>query len=393
MDSVFALSAAGMVSTYTGVVDFLEDGNQAVFDSIFGTTPTPIKLEAAKKGVPVEDTHTLQTDLRSFVSLCELFILCSIVTRRYVGTSDFDRTAIITDVEDALSKLKLEFRVRGQMQFITPDELYREYQNYIPLLPDDTQDWSFHLVVLFLNALPVSLKKLVVSRGYKLPRLSDLCTAASQQHELEVLREATVAAQLVYEEEKQRIETMVSSISSRRHPRHNSHFLSPGHAPPVPASLLHYGSGSIAEQTIVSHQPGGNQKPVVTKADGLQYPKNPENGYVSRYPTTFRGCLGCGQLGHLFKDCSKSRDQEVRADYWQELWCHIPATRKKPATTRDDRTSRSNTDAPVMHVATQQSPPGSLGRGQGVNTPSWMSKKQSSSPPKHNNVAPENNNP
>ena len=159
MDSVFALSAAGMVSTYTGVVDFLEDGNQAVFDSIFGTTPTPIKLEAAKKGVPVEDTHTLQTNLRSFVSLCELFILCSIVTRRYVGTSDFDRTAIITDVEDALSKLKLEFRVRGQMQFITPDELYREYQNYIPLLPEDAQDWSFHLVVLFLNAFPVTLKR------------------------------------------------------------------------------------------------------------------------------------------------------------------------------------------------------------------------------------------
>ena len=105
-------------------------------------------------------------------------------------------------MKEELSQLKLEFRVRGQIQSITLDELYREYQNYIPLLPEDAQDWSFHLVVLFLNALPVTLKKLVVSRGYKLPRLSDLCTAASQHHELEVLREATVAAQLVYEEEK-----------------------------------------------------------------------------------------------------------------------------------------------------------------------------------------------
>ena len=172
--------------------------------------------------------------------------------------------------------------------------------------------------MLFLNALPVTLKKLVVSRGCNLPRLSDLCTAVSQQHELEVLRKATVTAQLLYEKEKQRIETMVSSISSRRHPRHNSHFLSPSHSPPVPASLLHYGSGSIAEQTIVSYQPGGNQKPVVTKADGHQYSKNPDNRYISRYPTTFRGCLGCGQLGYLFKDCSQNKDHEVRADYWQE---------------------------------------------------------------------------
>ena len=109
MDRVFSSSVAGVINTYTDAVDFLEDGNQAVFVSIFGTTPTPITVEVAKKGVPFEDTNTLQTKLRSFVSLCELFIFCSIVTRRYVGTSNFDRTAIITDVEDALSQLKLEF--------------------------------------------------------------------------------------------------------------------------------------------------------------------------------------------------------------------------------------------------------------------------------------------
>ena len=115
----------------------------------------------------------------------------------------------------------------GQIQSITSDELYLEYQNYTPLLPDDAQDWYFHLVVLFLNALPVSLKILVVFRGYKFPRLSNLCIAASQHHELEVLRETTVTAQLVYEEQQQRIDTMVSSHSSRRHPRHNSNFVSP----------------------------------------------------------------------------------------------------------------------------------------------------------------------
>ena len=43
-------------------------------------------------------------------------------------------------MEDALSQLELGFRVRGQIQSITPDELYREYENYIPLLLDDAQE-------------------------------------------------------------------------------------------------------------------------------------------------------------------------------------------------------------------------------------------------------------
>ena len=69
---------------------------------------------------------------------------------------------------------------------------------------------------------------------------------------------------------------------------------------------------------ILSNQPGGNLKPVATKADRQQYPKNPDNGYVSRHPKTFRGCLGCGQLGHLFKACLQNKNLEVRANYWKE---------------------------------------------------------------------------
>ena len=145
--------------------------------------------------------------------------------------------------------------------------LYLEYQHYIPLLPDDAHDWSFHLIVLFLNAFPVDLKYIVVSRGYKLLRLSDLTIVASQQHGLEVLREPAVTSTLVYDEERQRIETMVSSRFPCRHSRHNLNFISPHHSPPVNASLLYYGPGSIAEQTIVSYQPGGNPNP-----DGHQYP-------------------------------------------------------------------------------------------------------------------------
>ena len=68
-------SAAGVVSTYTGAFEFLENGNQAIFASIFGTTPTPIIIEAAKKEVPVENIYTLWDKIRSFVSLVNYLFL------------------------------------------------------------------------------------------------------------------------------------------------------------------------------------------------------------------------------------------------------------------------------------------------------------------------------
>ena len=225
------------------------------------------------------------------------------------------------------------------------------------------RNWSFHLVVLFFNALRVSLKSLL-SLGLQVASLEWLEHRCESTPWVRGVAGSNCdnTARLRWEEATYR-DDGIFSLSPRRQPRHNSHFLSPRHSLPVPASLLHYGSGSIAEQMIVSYQPGGNLKPVVTKADGYQYPKKTDNGYVSRHLTTFRGCLGCGQLGYLFKDCLQNKNLEVRANYWQELWCQIPASRKNNTTMRDDWMSRSNNNnASVMHVAPQQSTSGPLGR-------------------------------
>ena len=50
MDQVFATSSASVISTYTSAFNFLEDGNQAVFASIFGVNPTPLLLKENKEG-------------------------------------------------------------------------------------------------------------------------------------------------------------------------------------------------------------------------------------------------------------------------------------------------------------------------------------------------------
>ena len=121
--------------------------------------------------------------------MSNLLIFCYIVNRRYVGSTDFDETQIIADVETELSRLKLETRFRGQLQSISSDELYHQYQDLVPLLPNDTHEWLFHLLVLFLNALPSVLKEMVISQEYKLPYFSGLNTAVFQQQALDILRE------------------------------------------------------------------------------------------------------------------------------------------------------------------------------------------------------------
>lgn len=100
-----------------------------------------------------------------------------------------------------LTHLRLKYRFKGQVQTLTPDDLYRRYQDFVPLLLEDANEWYLHIAVLFLNALPVTLKELVVSQRYKLRQFSLLSTKILQQHKLEVLREKMVTAQQSFEEE------------------------------------------------------------------------------------------------------------------------------------------------------------------------------------------------
>ena len=94
----------------------------------------------------------------------------------------------------------------------------------------------------------------------------------------------TVATKRLFDKEQERGKAMVASLSpffshsSARHkftPRNTNLKI-------VDASAYHYELGnSMAEKIITSHQPRDNTKPLVLK-NGVQYPKNPENSYVSR---------------------------------------------------------------------------------------------------------------
>ena len=125
-------------------------------------------------------------------------------------------------------------------------------------------------------------------------------------------------------------------------------------------------SGSSAEQTIVAYsnpEAKVKERPLVVKKDGHSYPSNPTNGYVSRWRDGCFGCLGCGSDNHRFASCSKKNDLDSRSLFWQELWAHVPSTRKRasgyirPSLLHSNPTGKSDvtTNTNSIHINTRNS--------------------------------------
>ena len=223
--------------------------------------------------------------------------------------------------------------------------------------------WSFCLVTLFFKAFPTDLQDAILKEEYNLPNLSVLITKSLQAATLQDLKEKAVIVHKTLADEAKRIKKL---LSSHLHPRSHSH----SH---VPNALSHYSSNSQAETTITRHSELppliDTPKPMVVKQDGKSYPQNPSNGYVSKYPDGFFGCLGYGSSTHRFRKCKDHSDPAVRKVYWRELWAHVAHTRKRPC-------NPFIADVPSNSI-TSQTPPvpttsvlkHGMGRGSHVNKP------------------------
>ena len=65
------------------------------------------------------------------------------------------------------------------------------------------------------------------------------------------------------------------------------------------------------------------------------------NGYISQWVDDFRGCLVCGSTAHRFVTFPKKNDKNSKPLLWQELYAHVPSTRRR----KGDTTPHSLIDA------------------------------------------------
>jgi hypothetical protein len=57
---------------------------------------------------------------------------------------------------------------------------------------------------------------------------------------------------------------------------------------------------------------------------------DPKTGYICCHPIDFRGCLGCGNADHVFKQCPAKDDPTTKQRFFRELFGIKPHLRKRP---------------------------------------------------------------
>ena len=72
--------------------------------------------------------------------------------------------------------------------------------------------------------------------------------------------------------------------------------------------------------------------------DGKSYSMNSTTNYISRFADGFCGCLGCGSVFHLFRECPEKHNKTMRYNFFQDLNAHVSSIR----TNEDTPTGQSN---------------------------------------------------
>ena len=119
---------------------------------------------------------------------------------------------MLHDIYLALSRLKLVSKVNDKIIYLTPDDLYKRFIEFVFILSPDTTTWSFTLVTLLYNTLGVELQEFIRSGGYIFPNSSNLVNPFYQIPALQILREKTVIDFKTITEEKKWILTLLKTI-------------------------------------------------------------------------------------------------------------------------------------------------------------------------------------
>jgi len=130
--------------TYHGPINFLE--NQTTFDLIW-PNPTPISLVPNKNGVPTINSVT--DDIWKYINECCLMLFSLILHMDYVRSAVKHDQHSIKDIGNQLRHFTLSYTYRGELRQSTPNLIFSQYLDLLPMLPEASDTWGFNLVNLF----------------------------------------------------------------------------------------------------------------------------------------------------------------------------------------------------------------------------------------------------
>ena len=371
--------SSAVISWY-GNADFLDD--KEIFRNEFGTDQ-PLLFPAKPVSGQSSNHITVCAGLHAYAQKCMFDVFLELCHIYYVGdTASADGSLAVQEVCQTISALRQEFRNRhGQMDVMSPDELFMLFLRYVPSLPEDPQTWTIQLGSTYFNALLDELKHKMLTSDFRVPQTQ---FPSTKDKELKALRTIRNVASEHFKRLKEEVNLVDRILGSRGGGQKRSNqqsvlgktFFHAGENDDTttiastltesvtnPPTQIFWQSESPAEQTIRRYtqpttastptkqqQPNPLNLPCRVGPTGLLHPYRADDpGYLSKYPLGFRGCFKCGADDHnSWQQCPLKNDGNKK-EFFRELWIHKPQTKRS-----NQNNQSSSSDRPVsMHTSRQ----------------------------------------
>ena len=394
------------VTGYYGSLEFIDE--QPVFTDVFGPSPQML----ASDPLDYDDLNDLKKLLRAYLDRCRLDAYLHSVRQDYVGDTAADQSLSNHEIGRNLQKLKQLWKDNhGRFHLDTPDELFNKFNSVATNLPSDAREWPLAIASTFYAALTEELTTRMVDKGFKMPSLIGLIHKTDQFAALRKVRDEAVTCYRSMLEEEERLDNRINiAVKGNAHHKVKINTLaeySPQDSTAQEQSNTDTTSGKLffqresqAEMTIrlnkykqhesatpaatdhgrrdIQYPQSGTGVEAVMgtrKVNGVEHPYDPEWDFTSEFPVGFRGCFICGKADHFSKaDCPIGiGDKSVRQKFFNELWCHRPATtktRRPPPPHIQQRASRVRENAASINVSRTENP-------RNINNePAWMTAQK-----------------
>jgi hypothetical protein len=183
--------------SYYGSLAFVDE--QHVFDSVFGPNPTMLQVTRLSQINSDSGSDSISSispaikHLHTYIEKCHFDVFVEICKMDYVGLTDpaSDQKATQEICKKISSLNQVQTQKNNNKQIILhPAQLFEEFLNLVPSLPDNAAAWSIILCRSFYDSLTQELRDRLDEDEFVLPDMTSLTSKQAQLHALRIVKEA-----------------------------------------------------------------------------------------------------------------------------------------------------------------------------------------------------------